>query len=330
MAATVTIWEDGWPIMKPWIPHALEQILNKQCRIKFTNTDLDEKLCFPVRIVFETKYDTRLYCIIGNKMMMIYRNNLEVSPFETPKMPLCATVSQEKKYLTNGLIKKYLEQALSIVDQKKRPDIAARKKKIKRMLQGDNWNKLSTFNQFKCNEKLPLNPKHFSRWSIITYPTQIALKSPCVGDNYVRFSEFGDGVCENETCFYCSFSEFVWSRGVKARILDKFINYLENGECNACYYNQKIISKNEEYGNVVKFATSCFNNPFRYKMYSAFDDLSSEEEEEFSWSSEDSLINWNSKQPPLFGDFDGDENGQLSNVKYKVKLNPRKPLIKIK
>ena len=70
MAATVTIWEDGWPIMKPWIPHALEQILHKQCRIKFTNTDLDEKLCFPVRIVFETKYDTRTDRFEPN--MMIY------------------------------------------------------------------------------------------------------------------------------------------------------------------------------------------------------------------------------------------------------------------
>ena len=94
--------------------------------------------------------------------------------------------------------------------------------------------------------------------------------------------------------------------------MDKFINYLKNGECNECYYNQQIISRNEEYGNVVEFATSCFNNPFRYKMDSAFDDGSSEEEE-FSWSNEDSLINWNSKQPPLFGDFDHGRNLQLSH-----------------
>ena len=148
MAATVTIWEDGWPIRKPWIPHALKHILNKECLIKFTNTDLDGKLCIPVGVVFKTKYDTRLYCKIENKVIMLYRNNLKVIPFETPKIPLCATTLPEKKYLTNGVIKKYLERALWIVDQKKRPDISATKNKIKRMLLGANWEKLSTFDLF--------------------------------------------------------------------------------------------------------------------------------------------------------------------------------------
>ena len=180
------------------------------------------------------------------------------------------------------------------------------------MLQGANWEKLSTFDLFKCNEKCPLNPKHFGEQRVIKYQTQIALKPPCAGDNYVRFREFGEGVCDNEACFYCSFSKFDWCRGVKARILDKFINYLDNGECNVCYYNERIVSKTEDYGNMVKFAVSCFNKPFCYKTDITFDDWSSEEEI-FSWSSEDSLINWNSKQPSLFSKFDSDRNLQSSD-----------------
>ena len=54
MAASVSVFENGWPVAKPWIKLALSEMIGKKYQILDDSSDLDGQICTPVFVMFTT------------------------------------------------------------------------------------------------------------------------------------------------------------------------------------------------------------------------------------------------------------------------------------
>ena len=106
------------------------------------------------------------------------------------------------------------------------------------------------------------NKSLFFRSLIITYQTEIKVRGGCPYDGFVDFKRFGEGICLNDCCFYCSESEFGWYYGRKDKIQMKFLEFLSTGLCYFCIRQKMKKEKEEWYGGLVKFAKKVLDSSY--------------------------------------------------------------------
>ena len=295
MAASVSVFENGWPVAKPWIKLALSEMIGKKYQILDDSSDLDGQICTPVFVMFTTRYDTRLVCKLddSDKHESVFCNQLVPYPLKaTSPLPKCA---MKVPLLTDDEIRSYLKTAIRLCDKK--ADIWARREMVKIMLMNEN------FEPFPCNELPPFfNNTKFDSLDILQRQTMIKLQEGCPHGGYVDFKRFGEGICTNDRCFYCSFSECQWYYGRKWKIHYKFNEFLKTGRCNDCCCRSLQVEKEHYSGGIVKFAKSVLDSNYGKDKLSKHN----ETEEESSDDDDDSVISSVDTYPGHMVDWDDD------------------------
>ena len=298
MAGSYRTIENGWPVHKSMIRASLSEKIGKMFKIVHAKPDLNGRICTPVFILYTTKYDTRMVCKLldTEEYLPIFCNQLVSYPLVI-KSPLPAC-SMETPDLSVEEIRKFLNTAAGICD-KKAPEWA-RREMVKSMLLG------KSFPPFPCNHMPIFNKSLFSRSLIICYQTEIKVRGGCPYDGFVDFKRFGEGICLNDRCFYCSNGEVGWYYGRKHKIEAKFLEFLRTGLCNFCILQKMKEEKEEHYGGLVKFAKKVLDGPYgQASQTNAEED--DDDESDYSISSEesdyDNLEYWEDDKfsdPPLF------------------------------
>ena len=82
MAASIVVWERGWPVHKSLIREALSERLGKMFKVVHSKRHLNGRICKPVFILYTTKHDTRMVCEFqdSGEYLPIYCNQLVPYP----------------------------------------------------------------------------------------------------------------------------------------------------------------------------------------------------------------------------------------------------------
>ena len=251
MAASIMVWDGRWPVHKSLIREALSERIGKMFKIVHSKKHLNGRICKPVFILYTTKYDTRMVCEFqdSGEYLPVYCNELVPYPL-VMKSPL-SVCSIRTPLLTVQQIKRFLNTAVGSCD--KRAHIWARREMVKSMLLEE------TFPPFPCNKMPIFNKAMFPKSLIIAHQTAIKVQGGCPFEGVVDFKRFGEGLCFNDHCFYCSCSKFEWGGDRTNKILHRFDDFLTSGLCHLCIHQRKIVDKENRYGGLVKFAKEVFD-----------------------------------------------------------------------